>query len=83
MPGLAANPRFEAQNPSAFPARPNLCMFAPAATHKYMDHEPTVPSTLVPVDFEQKQRPAPYGHPILKIVLAGLVFVLVVFLFKR
>lgn len=48
-----------------------------------MDHEPTVPSTLVPVDFEQKQRPAPYGHPVLKIVLAGLVFVLVVFLFKR
>lgn len=32
MPGLAANPRFEAQNPSAFPYRPNLCMFAPAAT---------------------------------------------------
>jgi hypothetical protein len=48
-----------------------------------MDHEPTVPSTLMPVDFDLKPKPASKGHPILKIVLGGFVFALVLFLFKR
>ena len=48
-----------------------------------MDHEPTVPSTLMPVDFDLKPKPASNSHPILKIVLAGFVLALVLFLFKR
>ena len=32
MPALAENTAFVAQNPSAFPDRPNLCMIALAAT---------------------------------------------------
>lgn len=51
--------------------------------YKYMDHEPTVPSTLMPVDFDLKPKPASNSHPILKIVVGGFVLALVLFLLKR
>lgn len=48
-----------------------------------MDDEPTVPSTLMPVDFDLKPKPPTNGHPILKIVLAGFVLAFVLYLIKR
>lgn len=47
-----------------------------------MDHEPTVPSTLMPADFDLKPKPVSNGHPILKIVLGVFMFVLMLYLFK-
>jgi hypothetical protein len=48
-----------------------------------MDHHKTIPSDIMPEDYQPSRKADSGSHPIWKIILAGLALVLLYWVFRR